>query len=61
MEDQREREPKSQKKPYIKPEVKRVQLKPEEAVLGSCKTTGFSGPASIGNCAPLGNCHVQGS
>jgi len=27
------------KKPYTKPEVKQVHLKPEEAVLGFCKET----------------------
>ncbi|MCL4474763.1 MAG: hypothetical protein M1508_00850 [Nitrospirae bacterium] len=26
------------KKPYKKPEIKKVQLKPEEAVLTACKT-----------------------
>ncbi len=49
------------KKRYAKPEVKQVQLKPEEAVLGFCKTTGTSGPASQGNCKPVGNCSGQGS
>jgi len=34
------------KKPYTKPEVKQVQLKPEEAVLGGCKVTGQFGPAT---------------
>jgi hypothetical protein len=38
-----------QKKPYTKPEVKQVQLKPEEAVLGGCKVDGQFGPA-VGNC-----------
>jgi hypothetical protein len=32
-----------QKKPYAKPEVKRVMLRPEEAVLGSCKTSKTGG------------------
>ncbi len=32
------------RKPYVKPEVKRVSLHPEEAVLGSCKRSGTSGP-----------------
>ena len=36
------REPKK-KKPYTKPEVKQVLLKPEEAVLGACKMTGKTG------------------
>ena len=32
------------KKHYVKPEVKRVILRPEEAVLASCKTSKISGP-----------------
>ena len=32
------------KKHYVKPEVKRVMLRPEEAVLASCKTASSSGP-----------------
>jgi hypothetical protein len=38
-----------QKKPYTKPEIKQVQLKPEEAVLGGCKVSGQFGPA-LSNC-----------
>ena len=34
------------RKPYIKPEVKQVPLRPEEAVLGFCKTTTVAGPLS---------------
>ena len=34
----------AQKKNYVKPEVKRVMLRPEEAVLASCKTSKISGP-----------------
>jgi hypothetical protein len=44
---------KSQKKPYVKPEVKQVQLRPEEAVLAVCKTGGHYGPAAMG-CQTLG-------
>ncbi len=36
------------KKPYVKPEVKQVQLRPEEAVLAVCKLPGQRGPGSIG-------------
>jgi hypothetical protein len=32
------------KKPYTKPEVKQVSLKPEEAVLGGCKVTQVNSP-----------------
>lgn len=34
----------TRKKTYVKPEVKRVMLRPEEAVLASCKTSKISGP-----------------
>jgi hypothetical protein len=34
-----------EKKPYVKPQAKQVVLKPEEAVLGACKTTTIAGPA----------------
>lgn len=43
------------KKPYVKPEVKRVMLRPEEAVLGSCKTSKISGP-SQGVCSVPSPC-----
>jgi len=39
-----------QRKPYEKPQLRAIALRPEEAVLGFCKTSGFSGPAS-GSCA----------
>jgi hypothetical protein len=34
-----------EKKLYEKPQVKQVVLKPEEAVLGACKTITVAGPA----------------
>ena len=37
------------KKPYVRPEVRQVRLRPEEAVLGFCKNTGYSGPGAP-NC-----------
>jgi hypothetical protein len=36
-----------QKKPYSKPEVHQVALRPEEAVLGSCKTADISGSGQM--------------
>ena len=48
------------KKPYVKPEVKQVELKAEEAVLGACKVTGSSGPLSA-NCQTPSDCYSQGS
>lgn len=51
------------KKPYRKPEFIQVPLRPEEAVLGHCKTSGSAGPGgSVANhCAPVGNCSTIGS
>ena len=51
------------KKPYTKPAIKQVQLKPEEAVLGGCKMNGSgNGPVSMGTCNPLGvQCSVLGT
>jgi hypothetical protein len=42
MKHQQESKPK--KKPYTKPEVKQVSLKPEEAVLGGCKVSEVNNP-----------------
>jgi hypothetical protein len=38
MTSRHEKDARGPKKPYVKPEVKQVSLKPEEAVLGGCKT-----------------------
>lgn len=35
------------KRPYTKPEVSEVPLRPEEAVLGACKTSIRSGPTQL--------------
>ena len=40
------------RKPYHKPEIERVRLVPEEAVLGGCKMTG--GDAGPGSTCGLG-------
>lgn len=48
------------KKPYEKPTVVRFPLRPEEAVLGFCKTTGGNGPSG-GNCFSFGICRIAGS
>ena len=48
------------KKMYVKPEVKRVMLRPEEAVLGSCKTNKVSGPGQ-GKCTAPSNCSAPTS
>jgi hypothetical protein len=49
------------KRPYVKPEIKQVQLKPEEAVLGGCKTTTNAGPARITCDFGVGNCRAMGT
>ena len=55
--DEMEREKfKGEKKRYIKPELKKVQLRPEEAVLGACKISSSSGP--VGDCS---TCSTSGS
>jgi hypothetical protein len=48
------------RRPYTKPVVKRVHLKPEEAVLGYCKASSYSGPNGPG-CAVGFSCSADGS
>lgn len=48
------------KKPYRKPEFIQVALRPEEAVLGFCKSTHAAGPGGASLCSPS-LCHAQGS
>jgi len=50
----------SPKKPYVRPVVKRVPLKPEEAVLGACKSSGISGPVQS-RCTIPAPCSTIGS
>jgi hypothetical protein len=47
--------PKQQKKPYVKPELKKIPLAPEEACLGYCKTSSAAGP--LGACTGPTPCH----
>jgi hypothetical protein len=52
-----------EKRPYEKPVVKQVELRPEEAVLGACKGSagaGGSGPGSS-NCRRPAPCSSSGS
>ena len=58
--------PESKGKPaYRPPQVVRVSLRPEEAVLGHCKISGGSGPNNNGMTGPceilLGGCTPLGS
>jgi hypothetical protein len=53
-------EPTARRKPYEKPTLSEVALRPSEAVLGSCKTMGVAGPAES-DCTSLGGCMTFGS
>jgi hypothetical protein len=47
---------------YKPPEVVRVSLRPEEAVLGHCKVPGVAGPVSSGCGVPAHlRCNTPGS
>lgn len=48
------------KKKYAKPELKRVLLRPEEAVLGACKNSAAHGPMQF-RCNSPAPCNVMGS
>lgn len=58
MTDKPQERTKQPKKPYTKPEVQQVALKPEEAVLGACKASGGNGP---GSTCHIGLCYNAGS
>jgi hypothetical protein len=47
------------RKAYSKPQLKKVDLKPEEAVLGNCKSGAGAGPSPT--CNNLGGCMSLGS
>jgi len=48
------------KKPYKKPEIKKVPLRPQEMVLGFCKVSTSLGP-TMGTCDRPSECLTQGS
>ena len=48
------------KRPYRKPELTQVSLRPEEAVLGACKTARRSGPGQP-RCTSPAPCSSSGS
>jgi hypothetical protein len=52
-------DPKPRKK-YEKPTLSEVALRPEEAVLGNCKSMTVSGPA-MPDCSSFGGCSSLGS
>jgi hypothetical protein len=47
------------KKLYESPQVTKVSLRPEEAVLGACKIAGSAGP--VGHSCNATQCRTQGS
>jgi len=48
------------KRPYAKPQIQEVPLRPDEAVLGGCKTSSGSGPAQL-RCTMPSNCSAATS
>jgi hypothetical protein len=50
----------NEKKPYAKPQIQEVPLRPDEAVLGGCKTASTSGPAQH-RCTMPSNCSTATS
>jgi hypothetical protein len=48
------------KRAYMRPELRKVLLRPEEAVLGNCKSTTIGGPGQS-DCATPASCFTLGS
>jgi len=48
------------RKPYTKPQIQEVPLRPDEAVLGGCKTSSISG-AGQHRCTSPSNCSAPTS
>jgi len=55
MNESQDKKVKHRKKPYEKPEIEQVRLRPEEAVLASCKTAVSAGSLQA-QCTALGGC-----
>ena len=55
-----DKEPEIKKKTYVRPELRKVMLKPEEAVLGACKNSAAHGPIQT-RCSSPAPCSVMGS
>jgi hypothetical protein len=60
MTNEQDETPARPKKAYSKPRIRQVVLRPEEAVLGSCKTSTKSGPAQA-RCNFPSACRGHGS
>ena len=61
VKDKTSRDSSRRKKPYVRPEVKQVPLKPEEAVLGFCKQTDIFGPGTTSCGVGVSICYSTGS
>ena len=59
MNESDEQKEQQEKKPYSKPAMRQVPLRPDEAVLGFCKSVTASGPAAA-TCSTL-SCSSLGS
>ena len=60
MADDEQQATRPPRKPYLRPELSKVQLRPQEAVLGGCKTMGVGGPGNP-MCSDNGSCFTLGS
>ena len=60
MNEKPEQEVQQPKKPYTKPALKKVPLRPEEAVLAFCKSSTSAGPLQ-GACNIPSACSTQGT
>jgi hypothetical protein len=49
------------KKAYEPPRLAMIDLRPEEAVLGACKSFSAAGSTSLSTCFVIGPCHSIGS
>ncbi len=49
-----------EKRPYQTPKITVISLRPEEAVLGNCKSMTHTGPA-LSACTNVGPCNQVGS
>ena len=61
MEKKQTEKTRKQKKSYVRPEVKQVQLRPEEAVLGFCKQTTKFGPGANDCGVGVSPCPTSGT
>jgi hypothetical protein len=53
---------KQKKKPYVRPQVKKIRLDAKTSVLATCKTTLGAGPSPINGCVtPTPPCSAIGS